>query len=877
MLQPHDELQRDSGVDRRVSSVRLSDRRGPASGRGRRLLEWLVGQQVDHPFRVLLLGVAVTAVSLLFASRLTLRTGFEYLLPDKRPSVVELHRVAAKTAGVSTLFIVLEAPPGRTKPLREAADALVPKLQQLGSPWVGSVEDGVFESYQFLAPRAGLFADLDKLVKLREQVDARYNYEVAKRLGTDLGDEPPPALDAKRIEKDFGIEGVDASRFPDGYYQSKDGRTVVVAIRSKVLGTDVTQGTEALRRVRQVIADTHLERFDPSITYGFAGDLYSGIAEVSAINRDLTEVGLWGAALILGIVLLYYLRVRTLVAMLATVVVGVSWTFGVAELAIGHLNMATGFMFTIVAGNGLNAGVIYMARYLEARRNGEDLRSAISTAHEGTWLATLTAAVAASAAYGSLLLTEFRGFRDFGLIGCVGMLLCWLGTYLTTPALLAAMERVLPLHKDFAFMTRLRAWWGSAFGRPVAELVRRAPRVIAISGLAFAAFGVIAAVHYVRSDPMEYDLNNLRNERKTRADEERYKHLADEITGYVGADGMAILVDRPEQVKPLRDALYARRDAAPADLKPFKALHALEDFVPEQQAEKIPVLLALKKRIVRAHELGILKGADWDKLKDLLPPDDIKPFTMADLPVGVARTFTESDGTRGRIVYISPTSGELVEDAHYLLRWADSYRETHLADGSTVVGSGRAVIYADMWEAVVAAVPHAVLFSFLATLIVVAIAFRGARPALLVMGSLLVGVAWLVALLVLFGIKINFLNFIALPITFGIGVDYAVNVVHRYEREGADGALIAVRETGGAVILCSLTTTLGYLALVKSMNFAVRSLGMAAVLGEVCCLVAAVLVLPAALLWLRSRGRDSLGRRADSVGDAEPHSQPYSA
>jgi hypothetical protein len=99
-------------------------------------------------------------------------------------------------------------------------------------------------------------------------------------------------------------------------------------------------------------------------------------------------------------------------------------------------------------------------------------------------------------------------------------------------------------------------------------------------------------------------------------------------------------------------------------------------------------------------------------------------------------------------------------------------------------------------------------------------------------------------------VKLQFLNFIALPITFGIGVDYAVNVVSRYVREGAGGAITAIRETGGAVILCSLTTTLGYLALVRSMNFAVRSLGIAAVLGEVSCMLAAVLVLPAGLVWL---------------------------
>ena len=67
--------------------------------------------------------------------------------------------------------------------------------------------------------------------------------------------------------------------------------------------------------------------------------------------------------------------------------------------------------------------------------------------------------------------------------------------------------------------------------------------------------------------------------------------------------------------------------------------------------------------------------------------------------------------------------------------------------------------------------------------------------------------------------------------------------------------ITAVRQTGGAVILCSLTTTLGYLALVSSVNYAVRSLGIAAVLGEVCCLLAAVLVLPAARLWRDARGQ----------------------
>jgi predicted RND superfamily exporter protein len=97
-------------------------------------------------------------------------------------------------------------------------------------------------------------------------------------------------------------------------------------------------------------------------------------------------------------------------------------------------------------------------------------------------------------------------------------------------------------------------------------------------------------------------------------------------------------------------------------------------------------------------------------------------------------------------------------------------------------------------------------------------------------------------------VKLNFMNFSALPITFGIGVDYAVNVVQRYRADGGRDVIRALRTTGGAVVLCSLTTILGYLALLGSANRAIRSLGLIAVVGEVSCLLAAVTVLPA--LWL---------------------------
>ena len=53
-----------------------------------------------------------------------------------------------------------------------------------------------------------------------------------------------------------------------------------------------------------------------------------------------------------------------------------------------------------------------------------------------------------------------------------------------------------------------------------------------------------------------------------------------------------------------------------------------------------------------------------------------------------------------------------------------------------------------------------------------------------------------------------------------------------------------------------LGAALGYIALVRSNNFAVRSMGIAAVIGEVTCLFAAILVLPATLIWMDRRKRN---------------------
>ena len=817
----------------------------------RRALDRLVGWQLRHPVRVLGVIAALTVISIALATRLRVETGFESLLPESRPSVVELHRVSERTSSQSTIFVVLEGqdPAG----LRRAADALVPALRELGPPWVGSVESGVQDALAFLRPRTGLYTDLQTLARLRDDVEARYAYEVGKETGLQLGleDAPPPPIAPGTVKSGLGVKAEDERRFPaDGHYQSADGKKAVVVIRSGVLGADFRKAEEAVARVSEVVRRVNPASFDPAARWDLSGDLLIGLAEYRLINRDLTKVGLAGTLLILGIVFLYYLRVRTVVSMGLGIGIGVAWTFALTELLIGRLNLATGFLFTIIAGNGINFSILLMARDVEERRRGAPTEPAIVEAMRCTWRPTLTAAATASAAYGALVVTQFKGFREFGWIGGMGMLVCWAAAFLAVPPILLLMERLVPLEQVSWWRRALRLHGeGLPFGEPFARFVASAPRAITVVGTGLALLGLVLTVLYVRSDPMEYDTNKIQSDRSAVAEVHRLFHVASELTGFVGVDGMAVMTDRLDQVAPLKAALEARRDAAPADARPFKAVHTLQDLVPAHQEEKIPILMQLRRRILKAHRMGLVP--DWEKVEPYLPPEDLEPFGIQELPAAIARPFTEKDGTRGRIVYISPTDGADTSDARYLLRWADAYRSTVLPDGAEIRGSGRAVIYADMWSAILQDVPRAVAVSILATLLIVAVSFRERRSTARVVLSLLVGIFWTVGVLALLKFKLNFLNFIALPVTFGIGVDYAVNVVQRH-LELRD-PLEVLRRTGGAVVLCSLTTLLGYLALARSLNYGVRSLGITAVIGEAACLLAAVVVLPAALVWLRQR------------------------
>jgi hypothetical protein len=126
-------------------------------------------------------------------------------------------------------------------------------------------------------------------------------------------------------------------------------------------------------------------------------------------------------------------------------------------------------------------------------------------------------------------------------------------------------------------------------------------------------------------------------------------------------------------------------------------------------------------------------------------------------------------------------------------------------------------------------------------LLVLLIEARALREPLVCVFALAVGAGWTLGLAELVGLHLNLANFFAVPVLLGLGVDGAVHMAHRLRQGETDGS------TRRAVLLTSLTTMTGFGSLLLASHRGLISLGALMAIGCLACLIAALVVVPAAL------------------------------
>ena len=168
--------------------------------------------------------------------------------------------------------------------------------------------------------------------------------------------------------------------------------------------------------------------------------------------------------------------------------------------------------------------------------------------------------------------------------------------------------------------------------------------------------------------------------------------------------------------------------------------------------------------------------------------------------------------------------------------------------------AGALPLSADLLRAISRDGPIATGVAMAAVAAIVLLMLGLTREALVVMVSLLVGVLWMVGATLAWASRST--SRISSPSRSPSGSGWTTRSTWRSAiRRTGVASLVDVRWTGGAVVLCSMTTVIGYSSLLMAQNRALFLFGAIAVLGEVTCVSVAIVALPSLLQVLADRGR----------------------
>ena len=671
----------------------------------------------------------------------------------------------------------------------------------------------------------------------------------------------------ERIETGRGGMQVD---WASGYYLSRDHRLMLVLVKPTRPPQDIDFDRELLTEVDRVVAEASDrwpeivgpdEAAAPTVRIG--GSYVSALYDASNIQRDMTINLVTSTTLVLALFLFAFRRWGPLTFAAVPMLCGLTLTFGFAGLTFGVVSSATSGTAALLIGLGIDFVIVSYGRYVEERRKGAELESALATMMGSSGRAVVIGAITTGATFFAFTFTDFRGMRQLGILTGTGILFFMLAVLLLLPAMLAWREDrherrdSRPRHFLHSFGTE--SLMRFCLSRP--------GLILAIGGLVTLLAG--AAISRLS---FEDSWRSMRPAGSEGVEVERLvaRHFNSDF------DHMMLVASAPTADEAL-DA--AGRVAAEArslvDSDVILGVSSAASIVPPpgEQAEALAWLAARRhdgsldhERIAASFEAALteegVRYAPFADGVDLLGRAIglTRPVTLTDLEHApqaqrlIDRVMLETDEGWKSVVYLYPPAEtwrrEAPPEAHQL---ADDLGDDVILTGANVVNKVmRTRIKRDAWVAA--------LIGTVAVWLLLWLDFRRLRASLLALMPLAVGVVLMLGAMGASGISMNFMNIFVTTMIIGIGVDYGLHMVHR-SREVADASEEAwssgLIETGNAIILAALSTVAGFGSMSLSSYPGLRSTGYVAILGALGTALVATTLLPA---YLSLRRRKRLGR-----------------
>jgi uncharacterized protein len=677
-----------------------------------------------------------------------------------------------------------------------------------------------------------------------------------------------------------------------GYLTSHDGRMLFLMVQPASESDDATflrPFLTAVRETGQRVFAQHPE-WNGKVKLALTGLPAHVLTETETVFSDVGHGMLLAIALIVVVVLVGFRTLRKTALAIIPLLCGMVTGLGLVILVLGRLNLIGAAFMAVMFGMSIDFGIYLVRRAEEELGRGADLVSAVRTAMVQTGKGVLTGGLTTCAAFVAITLSDFAGFAELGITAGIGIFVCLLDVFLLFPVL--ALRIGLEPRK-----TNLDR---------IEERVRRPwfRRLMVVGVTVVAVLGVLSAWVWPRIS-FDYDaLALLPRDTESTTYQQRMQKESDlqVSTVMVTADSLdeiRALTTRlralPEvkRVESLADVIPGDQPAKLAEvqaLRPMLGKLTLTYASDEQALAKLPARLqaladrfgeaeeqafgggksdlvksigtvtagisALQKHMgnpatlarTQAFEHALFDGAKtgFQMVQTWL---DARPVEEKDLAPELLARFKSAQGHY--VVYVTPSGS--VWDVAFLDRMVAKLKQiTPRVTGFPVTHQ----VYSRM---VVTGFRQAMLYAFLAVVILLVLDFRRANAVILALLPLGLGFLLLQLLVWLAGVKYNYANIAAFPVLMGYGVSFGVNMVQRWLEDPKKTAFVATATIGKGVVLSASTALAGLGSIVVARHRGVSTFGFLLLASISLCLVLATLVLPVVidLVYQRKGTRDA--------------------
>lgn len=521
----------------------------------------------------------------------------------------------------------------------------------------------------------------------------------------------------------------------------------------------------------------------PQIPIGVTGRPVLQVDEMAGATQDSNWAGIASFIGVAFIFILFFKQAKRPLLSVLCMALGISWSLGLTTITLGHLNLLSMVFALILIGLGIEYGVHFLFRYQAERAQGFEVEKSIQNTINSTLPAIFTSALASSIAFLSALLTNFLGLKEFGFIAGTGLILCFLAQIITLPALLILFDKKI---------------------HPIKTL--HPPQLIQIEKILFKTkipLGIIIVLCLIGIPFVKkvYFEDNLLKLQDPTVESVIYENKITEMTNTSTWVAIFLAKSRDELTLLTQKASHLKTVGLTESIlnsEPLSHLLKFQELAFEagktKEVEKLELLMNdMKKRY---------KNSQGEYALYVYPQDNIwQPGKMEAFIKDIRSVDKNVTGTPINVY----ESSRLMKKGFFL------------------VG----------------------LVTIITILFILFAEFKSLTDVLIAMFPLVFGIYWTLCLMGLFNISINLANFFALPILIGTSIDNGLHLIHRYRETNSVKKMF--EGTSPAIILCLLTTMIGFGALSFVSHRGLASFGQIMALGSLCCLLASLIVVPLAL------------------------------